>query len=81
MTKKIIKDNDNSKAVKQEKTEIHKGQVESGTSKAVKKKDDIFKAAEDKATFRDYSGKIRYGDAGKKPDEVKHEKSGKGGVL
>ena len=78
MTKKIIKDNDNSKAVKQEKTEIHKGQVESSISKAVKKKDDIFKAAEDKATFRDYSGKIRYGDAGKKPDEVKPEKSGKG---
>ncbi|MBQ9605384.1 MAG: hypothetical protein IJR45_08235, partial [Firmicutes bacterium] len=78
MTKKIIKDNDNSKAVKQEKTEIHKRQVESSISKAVKKKDDIFKAAEDKATFRDYSGKIRYGDAGKKPDEIKTEKGGKG---
>lgn len=74
----IIKNNDNSKAVNKRREEINGEQVENTQSKAVKKKSDVFKTAEEKATFRDYSGKIRFGDAeSRAPAEIKTEKSGK----
>ena len=75
--KTIIKSNDNSKAVNKRREDINSEQIESSQSKAVKKKD-IFKQAEEKATYRDYSGKIRFGDGEKPvPDDEKTEKSGK----
>ena len=73
----IIKNNDNSKAVNKRHEDINSEQIESSQSKAVKKKD-VIKQAEEKATYRDYSGKIRYGDREKPvPDDIKPEKSGK----
>ena len=76
--KTIIKNNDNSKAVNKRREDINGEQVESSQSKAVRSKKDIIKQAEEKATYRDYSGKIRYGDSKLSvPDETKHEKSGK----
>ncbi|MBQ8940896.1 MAG: hypothetical protein IJ062_03595 [Firmicutes bacterium] len=57
----IIKNNDNSKAVNKRREDINSEQVENSQSKAVKGKKDIIKQAEEKATYRDYSGKIHYG--------------------
>ena len=56
--KSPILDNDNSKAVSTEKELINKEQVTDSLKKAVKQ-------AEEKATFRDYSGKIRFGESEK----------------
>ncbi len=53
--KEIVNENNNSKAVKDSKEVINKEQVADSLKKAVKQ-------AEEKATYRDYSGKIRYGD-------------------
>ena len=76
--KTIIKNNDNSKAVNKRREDVNGEQVENSQSKAVRSKKDIIKQAEEKATYRDYSGKIRFGDSeSKKPEDVKTEKSGK----
>ena len=56
--KSPILDNDNSKAVSTEKELINKEQVTDSLKKAVKQ-------AEEKATFRDYSGRIRFGESEK----------------
>lgn len=53
--KDIVNENNNSKAVNAGKEVINKEQVADSLKKAVKQ-------AEEKATYRDYSGKIRYGD-------------------
>ena len=75
--KTIIKNNDNSKAVNKRREDINGEQIENSQSKVVKKKD-IVKQAEEKATYRDYSGKIRFGDSEKPvPDDTKAEKSDK----
>ena len=76
--KTIIKSNDNSKAVNKRREDINSEQIENSQSKAVKGKKDIIKQAEEKATYRDYSGKIRYGDSKKPdPDDTKPEKGNK----
>ena len=76
--KTIIKNNDNSKAVNKRREDVNGEQVENSQSKAVKGKKDIIKQAEEKATYRDYSGKIRFGDSEKPvPDDTKAEKSDK----
>ena len=56
--KSPILDSDNSKAVSTEKELINKEQVADSLKKAVKQ-------AEEKATFRDYSGRIRFGESEK----------------
>ncbi|MBQ8941243.1 MAG: hypothetical protein IJ062_05345 [Firmicutes bacterium] len=71
--KTIIKNNDNSKAVNKRREDVNGEQVENSQSKSVRSKKDIIKQAEEKATYRDYSGKIRFGDSERK----KPEKSGK----
>ncbi|MBQ7266154.1 MAG: hypothetical protein IJS61_08655 [Firmicutes bacterium] len=68
--KDIIKENNSSKAVKKNTENVNKEQVESSQSKAVKGKEDVLKVVEEKATFRDYSGRIRYG-----TNEAKEETS------
>ena len=76
--KTIIKNNDNSKAVNKRREDVNSEQVENSQSKAVRSKKDIIKQYEEKATYRDYSGKIRFGDSEKPvPDDTKPEKSGK----
>ncbi len=76
--KTIIKNNDNSKTVNKRREDVNGEQVENSQSKSVRSKKDIIKQAEEKATYRDYSGKIRYGDSKLSvPDETKPKKSGK----
>ena len=71
--KTIIKNNDNSKAVNKRREDVNGEQVENSQSKVVRSKKDIIKQAEEKGTYRDYSGKIRFGDS----ESKKPEKSGK----
>ena len=74
----IIKNNDNSKAVNKRREDVNGEPIENSQSKAVKGKKDIIKQAEEKATYRNYSGKIRYGDSKKPlPDDTKPERGNK----